>query len=59
MIQPTKAQISAGIAEARSELTAISGFINYNNMISDDQMLSFMMKVAVAILNTPAPKGHV
>lgn len=60
MVQPTQAQINAGIAEARSELSAISGvFINYNSMISDDQMLTFMTKVATAILNAPNPKGHI
>jgi hypothetical protein len=51
MIKPTLAQIDAGIAELRSELAAMSGFINYNDMISDAQMLSSMTKVLTAALN--------
>lgn len=55
MITPTKAQLDAAIKEARAELTAISGWINYNNEISDDQMQTFMTKVLTAALNVPTP----
>jgi hypothetical protein len=58
MIKPTLAQLDAGIAELRSELTAMSGLIDYNSWISDAQMLASMTKIATAILNAQPPKGH-
>lgn len=57
MTTPTVAQLNAAITEARAQLTAISGWINYNNEISDAQMLSFMTKVLTAALNVQPPKG--
>ena len=57
MIAPTQAQLTAAIREARAELTAISGWINYNNEISDDQMQAFMSRVLTAALNVQPPKG--
>lgn len=57
MIKPTLAQLNAGIAELRSELTAMSGLIDYNSWISDAQMLASMTKIASAILNAQPPKG--
>jgi hypothetical protein len=58
MVTPTVAQIDAGITVARAQLTSISGWIDYNNEISDAQMLAFMTKVASAILNAQPPKGN-
>jgi hypothetical protein len=57
MVTPSPAQLNAAIAEARAQLTAISGWINYNSQISDPQMLSFMTKVLTAALNVQSPKG--
>lgn len=53
MTLPTAAQLDAAIIAARAQLTAISGWINYNSQISDAQMLSFMTKVLTAALNVP------
>lgn len=58
MIKPTVAQLNAAITEARAQLTAISGWINYNNEISDAQMLAFMTHVLSAALNAQPPKGN-
>lgn len=58
MVKPTLAQLKAGIAELRSELSAMSGLIDYNSWISDAQMLASMTKVLTAALNAQPPKGN-
>lgn len=57
MVKPSVPQLNAAITEARAQLTALSGWINYNNQISDAQMLAFMTKVLSAALNVPS-KGN-
>jgi hypothetical protein len=57
-MKPTQAQIDAASKAARDELTAISGWINYNNQISDEQMAAFIAKVLTAALDvSPLKKG--
>jgi hypothetical protein len=51
MIHPTLPQLNAAIAELRSELTAMSGLIDYNAWISDAQMLTTVTKVLTVALN--------
>lgn len=57
MVKPSVPQLNAAITEARAQLAALSGWINYNNQISDAQMLAFMTKVLSAALNVPS-KGN-
>ena len=59
MITPNQAGIAAAIRTLRAQLTAMStGWINYNSMISDEEMLSDVTKVITVYLNTPpSPKG--
>lgn len=57
MVKPSVPQLNAAITEARTQLAALSGWINYNNQISDAQMLAFMTKVLSAALNVPS-KGN-
>jgi hypothetical protein len=59
MITLSQPGLSAAIKEIRSELTAMSGWINYNNQISDAQMQSSMTKTITAYLNAAQPpKGN-
>jgi hypothetical protein len=59
MIHPTVTQLNAGVDTARAKLTAISAnsWINYNNEISDADMLAFVTEIATAILNAQPSKG--
>jgi len=57
MVKPALYQIDAGIEELRSELTAMSGLIDYNSWISDAQMLLSMTKVLTKAFNAQPPKG--
>ena len=59
MITPNQAGIAAAIRALRAELAAMStGWINYNSMISDQDMLSDVTKVITVYLNTPQSKGN-
>ena len=58
MITPNQAGIAAAIKELRAELSAMSTmWINYNSMISDQDMLSDVTKVITVYLNTPQTQG--
>jgi hypothetical protein len=53
MIQPTHAQLNAGIVAGRKALQDYSSFDS--SMVTDDALATFVADVALAILNVPAP----
>jgi len=53
LVAPTPNQITAACKEARHQLAALSGWVNYNNQISDDQLRAFMTNVLVAVAVAP------
>jgi hypothetical protein len=52
--------LAAALKELRSDLAAMStGWINYNSMISDQELMSDMTKVITAYLTAAQPpKGN-
>jgi hypothetical protein len=52
--------LAAAFKEIRADLTAMStGWINYNSMISDQELMADMTKVITAYLNAAQPpKGN-
>jgi hypothetical protein len=54
MIQPTPAQISAGMARVRKALDDYSSFDS--GMVSDDLLRTVVTEAGTAMLNVPPPK---
>jgi hypothetical protein len=54
MINPTPAQLQAGVTAGRKALDDYSSFDS--GMVPDDALATFVAAVASAILNVPPPK---